>query len=442
MKGVRGSSYWGSGLIVSLQPRPLVVASRVVVPLSVCDLRVTIGHLHVPATVVYLGLVAVLTFDPRCLSPNAKVPSISRRRELKIGDDVELLVQDGKHQILQKQTKIAAICAIRTTQGKPPRSRISNTEGIDLVDPFEHYHGGVLRDPLDRGILGIWLGFGEGWDDDGKYCWGNIGVNFHDYILPIIDPLKRGVDPELRTSGYEFLEMDMANATDLGLRPERAADIDKIGANFGAVSRPIMVAGTLVPRVGQTGGLVVGDVLLEINGKSVGRIRDVTEFQKHEEVEVVVLRDGQEINVKVACQICQDERISRLVSWCGGIFHETRVASLEEATVEFFSTLKREGLGDPFTKVYVSGCLAGSPADENLWLDTWLLEVDGNKIESLDDLLRVLLNLGNKEEEYVRLKILELKGRTRVVSMKPCRTFFPTWSLEEKGDQWICTEIA
>jgi pro-apoptotic serine protease NMA111 len=426
--------------VVSLHPIPLVVTSRYIVEVSVCDLRLAVGHRHIPATIVHLGQIVVLTFDPRCLSPDAKVPKISVRRDLKLGDDVDLLVQDQKHQLLQKRTKIVAISAIRTTHGDPPRARISNTEGIKVADPFHHFQGGVLRDPLDSAILALWLGIG--YYDGGNYTYENVGVNINDYILPIIDSLKLENNLELRHSGYEFLEMDMANATDLGLRYSRAVEIEKIAAAFGAVPRPIMVTGTLVPRFGETGGLVVGDVLLEINGNSVGRIRDVKEFEKHDEVEVVVLRDGQEMRVKVGCQLCQDETIQRLVSWCGANFHETQPMALEQATLEFFNTLKREGLGDPLKKVYVGGQQWGSPADDNIRSETWLLEVDGKKVESLDDLLDVLLKLEKGEEDYVRVKTLGPKGDTRINSVKPCPTFFPAWILEKKEDKWIRTEIA
>jgi len=137
-------------MLVCSRPIPMVVISREIVPVSMCDLRISIGRRRVLAKVLYLGLFAVLTFDASLASQSAVLPQ-STSKQLKIGDDIELLALNEQHQLIRKRTKISSISGIQTLQcNSTPAWRVTNTEGIFSFDCQQYNKGGLLADPSDN----------------------------------------------------------------------------------------------------------------------------------------------------------------------------------------------------------------------------------------------------------------------------------------------------
>ena len=137
----------------------MIVTSRASVPVSICDLRITIGNRNMPGRVLYLGIVVVITVDSSLLPPSIPIPTISTK-QYKVGDEIEIFGLDDEHQLVQKRTQISAINGIITRQCSPPRWRITNTEGISLLDcPYSN--GGILIDPTDKSIVALWMTVGS-----------------------------------------------------------------------------------------------------------------------------------------------------------------------------------------------------------------------------------------------------------------------------------------
>ena len=58
--------------------------------------------------------------------------------------------------------------------------------------------------------------------------------------------------------------------------------------------------------------------------------------------------------------------------------------------------------------MYISSIMYGSPAIDNLRPIQWILEVDGQKVRTLDDMINVISNLKERdeEEEYTRVRMM------------------------------------
>jgi pro-apoptotic serine protease NMA111 len=428
-------------MLVSLRPIPIVVISREVVAVSLCDLQISIGHRRVLGRILYLGLFAVLTFDQRLVSQSILLPN-SSSKQLKVGDDITLLGLDDQHQLIQKQTKISSISGIRTLQSdNPPRWRITNTEGIFLLDCEQYHGGGYLVDPSDNSVVALWISVGTH-DSEGEYSRYMTGLNFDDYVHPIIEILAQGKVPLSRCPGFEFSRINIGTATDLGLSSSRAMQIDNIAKTIGAPPCPLVVTRNLRPdHSEETESFHIGDILLEINGRCVGRMLDVQCFRNLGEVSVVVLRNGKEMGFTVYPQKVEDEIIPRILYWGGAALHQTHGAVLEEMPHETLNVLKRHGVTDPMSMVYVGSMAGGSPAIDNIQPVKWILEVGEKEIRSLDGLLEAVKGLEIGEDEEVRVKMLDIKGTTEIKSLKPCPTFWPTWIWEKQGDEWIGSEM-
>jgi pro-apoptotic serine protease NMA111 len=417
----------------------MIVTARATVPVSICDLRITIGERNLPGRVIYLGVIVVITVDATLLPQSLSVPCISTK-ECKVGDEVELFALDDEQQLVQKKAQISAITGIVTRQCSPPRWRITNTEGISLQDcPYSD--GGLLLDPEEKSIVAMWMIVGSQ-NSSGKNTTWKIGLNYEHYVRPIIDALQAGEELQSLCPGWEFEHMQLASAKNLGLDESKANRIADIAKNIGAVARPIFVSGKLRPQLPSEDGLRIGDVVLEVNRQSVGRMADVRGLSQLDTAKILILRNGEEMEITLRPQPLLSECISRIVCWAGAILQQTHSAVLEQTTPEFVRVSKREDITNPETAVYISSIMYGSPAIGNLRPVQWVLEVDGHKVRTLNDLVEIISNLkGRNEEEYVRVRKMGRKGITSVVSVKLDSKFWPAWILERKGEQWVRTEL-
>jgi pro-apoptotic serine protease NMA111 len=423
-----------------MDPQPLIVVARATVPVSICDLRITISNRNLPGRVLYLGVVVVLTVDANLLPPHLSVPEISTK-EYKIGDEVELFALDDEHQLVQKKTHISAITGIVTRQCSPPRWRVTNTEGISLLDcPYSN--GGLLLDPTDKSVLAFWMTVGSQNSSGKNTTWKN-GLNYQYYIRPIIDSLLSGSELQMRCCGWEFEHMQLASAINLGLASTRASRIAEIAKSIGAVARPIFVSGKLRPASQTEEDMKIGDVVIEVNGNVVGRMADIRGLSDLETATITVLRNGEEKIFTIHPQPRPSEHTAKIVCWAGAVLHQTHNAVLEQTTPDFARVSQREDFTNLETAVYISSIMYGSPAIGNLRPVQWILEVDGTKVRTLNEMVDVISKLKERDssEEYVRVRLLGRKGITNVVSVRLDDKFWPSWSLERVGDHWVRNEL-
>ena len=416
----------------------MIVTSRAAAPVSVCDVRITIGNRKFPGRILYLGLVVVLTVNADLSS--IPVPVMSTK-SYKVGDEIEVFALDDEHQLVQKKTNISAINGILTRQCDPPRWRISNTEGISLLDcPYSD--GGILLDPADKSVIALWMTVGSQNSKGQNTTW-KTGLSYDSYIRPIIESLQARDDLQSWCCGWEFEHMQLASAVNLGLDESRAVRIAEIATSIGAVARPIFVAGKLRSPIPVDNDLKIGDVMLEINGNTVGRMADVRSLSQSETAKVLVLRNGQEKEITVLTQSLPSQHTPKVVCWAGAVIHETHHPVLEQTTPEFIRVSKREGITNPASAVYISSIMYGSPAIGNLRPVQWILEIDGRKARTLEDMIEIISTLKEREEddEYVRVRVMSRKGITNVVSVRLDSKFWPAWILERKGEQWVRMEL-
>ena len=418
----------------------MIVTSRASVPVSICDLRITINNINIPGRVLYLGIVVIITFDAGLLPPSISIPTISAK-QYKVGDDIELFALDDDQQLVQKQTKISTITGIVTRQCSPPRWRITNTEGMSLLEcPYSN--GGVLIDPVDKSIVALWMPISSQ-NSAGKNTTWKSGLNYDYYIRPIIEALQAGNELQDGCFGWEFELLQLANAVNLGLSEQHATRIVNIAKGIGTVARPILVSGKLRPPSQAENDLKIGDILLEINGEPVGRMADVHVLSQMETARVLILRNGEEKEIAIHAQSIPSQYTSKIVCWAGAVVHQTHNSVLQQTTPEFVRISKREGITNPESLVYISSITYGSPAIGNLRPVQWILEVDGQKVRSLDDMINVIIRLKEKDEseEYTRVRLMGRKGITSVVSVRLDSKFWPAWMLERKGDKWVRLEL-
>ncbi|KAJ2719213.1 hypothetical protein GGI07_005352 [Coemansia sp. Benny D115] len=426
--GMRSTRFQGPGLVVD-GARGLVVCDRDTVPIALGDVRVTIGGSAVlPARVVLLHPVhnfAVVQYDasrikaPWLADLQVHEKYYSGAQRLEQGDHVCLVAVTGDNTPVVRRTRVAARSMVSTRECAPPRFRCVNAEGVRLDDQPTCL-GGVLCDPTDGRVMGLWVSVSSQ-DSNGKDTTAMLGLEIA-VLRVTVDSLRAtGNVPVMRSLDVDLWSMRPAAARAMGLSAERIAQAEQ-GTH---APQLLYVAGLLAAETPAGRLLRTGDVLLECDGRVVNDVRDLAVVSQ-ETVDLVVLRDAQELKLQVPTTALDSMETKRVIHWAGALIQQPYRAVLEQ-----ISRLP--------SSVYIACTLYGSPANcYGLRPGMWVTEIDGRPVEDIDGFLRTLAELGLQQPpsaddaldaRYVRITVVNKNMASRVLSLRLDNHYWPPWQL-------------
>ena len=197
--------------------------------------------------------------------------------------------------------------------------------------------------------------------------------------------------------------------------------IAKIAAT-GAVHRRVIAVSQSVEVEGSSSALMVGDVLLEVEGAIPANFRELEARFQNEKVNVTVLRDGEVQNLEIATIQYDGGGTHRAVLWAGSLIQEPH----------FELSFQR---GNNTKGVFISNTLSGSPSiKDRLYRNRFITAVDGVAINSLDDFVT---QISSKEPtDSINLTVIAMNGYRSVVSVQPEYNFWPTVEISYDGNKW------
>ncbi|TGZ78519.1 hypothetical protein EX30DRAFT_309885 [Ascodesmis nigricans] len=433
------SNYTGVGLIVALEPIPLVVFDRTAVPTEMLDIRLTVANKSFPGRVVYLGNFALVTFDGSLLPQEVTVPEWDET-PLKVRDEVRVIGLTADQLLVQKDTTICSIgMNFNTKPCNPPRHRLINVENINVLEAPNCWGGVIIRKPTRPTdpfrVAAFYMAVGSQNRNGDDCCW-TQGIDINRYILPIVrslcGPQHQAVEPPTKDLGIEFADMPLSTVSTMGLSEKRFRAFVKAAKKFRGNPRPLVVETRLRPLplgANEDAYLKPADIILEIDGRPIYRVSEITELDldTKDTVEVIVLRGRIEQKLHVPTIHSWPSSGKTIVQFFGSILHSTHSAALEQVSPN--ATLV------PLTSsgVYVGGVSYGSPALDNIRPTHWILEIDGAPVGSVDDVLALVKEKRWKQGDYVRVKQVSRKGITSLVSVKVDERFWPTLCWRRDG---------
>lgn len=440
------SNYTGVGIIVSVDPVPLVAFDRTAVPTEMLDIRLTVCNKSFPGRVVYLGDFALVTFDRKLLPKGVHVP-VWDETPLKVRDEVKVVGLTSDQLLVQKDTTVCSIgMNFNTKQCNPPRHRLINVENINVLESPSCWGGVIVRKPVHptntMKVAAYHMAVSSQNRSNEDCCW-TQGIDVCRYILPVVNKLAhtdlsaQPVEPPTRDLGIEFADMPLSTVSTMGLSENRFKAFIRAAKKFRGNPRPLVVETRLRPLpagADEEKTLKIADILLEISGRPIFRVSELTELhiETKEFVDVVVLRGRQEVTLIVPTYSRLPSSGNKVVQFFGAILHSTHSAALEQIS----PTAALVPLETP--GVYVGGVSYGSPALDNIRPTHWILEVGGTPVESTDDILSLVREKRWEQGEYVRVKQVSRKGITSLVSVKVDERFWPTlcWTRNTDGAGW------
>ncbi|RVD86641.1 uncharacterized protein DFL_004906 [Arthrobotrys flagrans] len=449
-------SYSGVGLILAVDPIPLIFFDRTCIPTDMVDIRLTIANKNIAGRIVYMGDFVLLTFDKTLLPEGSKIliPEWDPK-PLKVRESVKIFGLTSDQLLSTKETTISSIGTNSNTWAcNPPRHRLINTENISIAEGASCWGGVIVRmeqlksiKPGENIKVAAWM-MTVSSQSSGTDSYWTQGIDMHRYVLPIVREIEEKklarYDHSTWDLGFEFSDAALPTVSAMGLSQKRFNDFVKQAKKIRGVARPLIVETRMQPpkttltEEEEANGLKVGDILLEIDGNPIYKVGQLTEFkfEGRETASVLVLRNSQELLLNVPVVKSWPNTGDRVIQIFGAIVHASHAAAIEQVAKTARNVpLDSEGL-------YISGVSYGSPALDKMRPTFWILSIDDHPVATIDDVLQLARERKWAQGEYVRIKQVNRVGITSIASVKVDDRFWPLyqWRMNHETGKWKMTK--
>ncbi len=419
--GVHGEGFQGAGLIVDAE-KGLVVVDRETVPIAMGDLKLTFGgSITVPGEVVYLHPehnIAVVRYDPALLGDTPIVSAQLRPRSLTAGDEVWLVGWSLREKLISRKTEISGLEPVSLSLTYPPRFRDRNLEGYRVTD-IPGTTGGVLADARGR-VHALWASYSNGHGKNMRQFFVGIPI---ERVIEIVEPLREGREVGWRSLGVEFRPLNIADARDRGLSDARATQVEAHDPSSPRLLSVVRMSYDSAAR----DVVEEGDLLLEVDGELVTDFAQIERACQKKEVKLLLLRDGEEVEVVAKTRLLDGSGTERALLWAGTLLQRPPPAVATQRKL-------------PRLGVYVARFWYGSPANRyGLRATRRIIEVDGQPTPDLDAFAAAVAD--KPDRGPVRIKTVDLDGGFEVITLKLDLEFWPTYELIHKEDGWTRRKV-
>lgn len=406
--------FTGVGLIVDSE-RGLVAVDRNTVPVGLGDAEITFFGSHkVSAKVVYIHPrhnIALLEYDPAALGDAefAELQLASAEDELPPQLTMVGYRQDGTFR-LHRVSDLSRV----TVGFAPPRLPRFQQASLDAysVPNVPPSLGGPLVDEAGR-VYALYMSFAYEADRE---------IQQAEFAMPatvIGEALRQYLSGEhWRSLDMKLSYRPLVFARERGLPDSWLADYLALPAE----QRRVLYIEQVLPNTDAASKIVGGDVLLAIDGTLVSDLFRAETLSQHPAVTVSVLRNGQVLELALAPSEVDALGTRRIVSWAGAYFQEPH------QDIGF-------ARGVDFPGVYIGDTQDGSPSLwDGLFRNRFVVAIDGQAVESLDDL--VALVSAKAQDEITRVSTISMSGRPSIVTVQPEYNFWPSFELTRDENGW------
>ncbi|KDO31320.1 hypothetical protein SPRG_03936 [Saprolegnia parasitica CBS 223.65] len=417
--GISSSSYNGVGIVIDAV-KGLVLVDQNTVPIALGDVVVTVAaSIETPAKVLFVHPVhnfSIIQYDPALLGDTRLESAELSSEVLQVGDQVDFVGLTSTWTVVAMKSLVTKIDRLVLRDFQPPRYKASNVEVIHF-DRITKSVGGIFVD--SRGLVtALWLSFS--YQDEGGRREVFRGMSV-DIIREVVDLFHTGASPRAVTVlPIQLYTYPLSKArAGLGLSPHWIRELEQCYDD----KRQVLAIKRCAAGTDAYAQLQSGDLLLSIDGTVVAKDFDVERLcMGKSQVQLVVLREQQEMTLPVQTMELSGWGTSRVITWCGLVIQEPHYAVVNLGYVP------EEGGG-----VYCSRWCYGSPAHKyGLRATMWIVQVNNEPTPTLDAFIKVVENLQNGAS--VRMKTVALNTKPKVLTLKTDYHYWPTVELCRNAD--------
>ncbi|KAF0745275.1 hypothetical protein Ae201684_000306 [Aphanomyces euteiches] len=417
--GISSSSYNGVGIVIDAA-NGLVLVDQNTVPIALGDVLVTVAaSIEVPARIRFVHPIhnfAIIQYDPKLLGETRLESIRLSNEELHVGGQADFVGLTSTWTVVAMKSLVTKIDRLVLRDFQPPRYKASNVEVLHF-DRITKSVGGIFVDSHGL-VTALWLSFSYQDESGRREVFRGVDV---DVVREVVEAFQSGQSPRsvtvLPVQLYTY-PLSKARAG-LGLSPHWIRMLEQCYDD----KRQVLAIKRCAAGTHAFTQLQSGDLLLSIDGVVVAKDFGVErECIGKAQVQVVVIRNREELTLTV--ETCELSGIgtSRVIVWCGLVIQEPHYSVVN------LGYLPEEGGG-----VYCSRWCYGSPAHKyGLRATMWIVQVNDEPTPTLDAFIRVVEGLRNGDS--VRMKTISLNTKPKVVTLKTDYHYWPTVELKRIGE--------
>ncbi|CAG7928420.1 unnamed protein product [Penicillium olsonii] len=405
----------GFGLVIDAE-KGLVVVSRAIVPYDLCDINITVADsIIVSAKVVFLHPLqnySIIQYDPSLVKAPVKSAQLSTNY-IKQGQDTIFVGFNQNYRIVVAKTTVTDITTVSIpANAAAPRYRAINLDAVTVDTGLSAQCSNGVLIGEDGVVQALWLNYlGERSASSHKDIEYHLGLATP-YILPVTSKIQQGVTPQLRILNMESYVVQMSQARIMGVSQEW---INKVTEANPSRHQLFMVRKVDSPpaavTVDPSTSFQEADIILTLDGQLITRVSELDVMYEKEFLDALVVRNGEEVNIRVPTVPTKDLETDRALVFCGAVLQKPHHAV-------------RQQISKVHSEIYVSARSRGSPAYHyGLAPTNFLTAVNGVSTPDLDSFVREVTKI--PDNEYFRIRAVTFDNVPWVVTMKKNDHYFP-----------------
>ncbi|KAJ5623583.1 Pro-apoptotic serine protease [Penicillium lividum] len=403
----------GFGLVIDAE-KGLVVVSRAIVPYDLCDITITVADsVIVIAKVVFLHPLqnyTIIQYDPSLVQAPVQSARLSSEF-IKQGQDTIFVGFNQNFRIVVAKTAVTDITTVSIpANASAPRYRAINLDAITVDTGLSgQCTNGVLIGE-DGVVQALWLNYlGERTPSSHKDVEYHLGFATPS-LLPVTSKVRQGLTPKLRILNMESYVVQMSQARIMGVSEEW---IQKVAQANPSRHQLFMVRKVDCPTADltPTDSFQEADIILTLDGQLITRVSELDVMYEKEVLEALIVRNGQEMRIRVPTVPTEDLETDRAVVFCGAVLQRPHHAV-------------RQQISKLHSEVYVSARSRGSPAYHyGLAPTNFITAVNDTPTPNLDLFVKEVCKI--PDNTYFRLRAVTFDNVPWVVTMKKNDHYFP-----------------
>lgn len=371
----------GHGIIVDAQ-QGIALISRAIVPHSLCSITLNIANVEVSARVEFLHPLhnyALLKYHPDQVE--APVDSVRfSDKPVELNAKVTMVcVHPMSGNRTATETSITDVTSM-SIPGNPsrPQYRAINIDAVNVETrlAWENSFGLILgSDGLVQAVWMLFQGPQASKSQPNQTSWTKYGLQAAT-LKPVVDRIRRGVSGIPRVLDMEMRYYNINIARKHGVAEHWLQDIAKanprhlVYAVRKLTCHPVAQTGIDGDKLEET------DMVLTLNNQLVTNLSAFGELYDTDLIPATIVRGGKEMTVKVPTLSTKHLETTRVVHFCGAVFHQPHLA-----VRQLMSKLPSE--------VYVAAKYSGTPAELfKLGLLQFITHVNDVETPNLDTFVR------------------------------------------------------
>ncbi|KAJ5651712.1 Pro-apoptotic serine protease [Penicillium longicatenatum] len=404
----------GFGLVIDAE-KGLVVVSRAIVPYDLCDITITVADsVIVLAKVVFLHPLqnyTIIQYDPSLVQAPVQSARLSSDF-IKQGQDTIFVGFNQNFRIVVAKTAVTDITTVSIpANASAPRYRAINLDAITVDTGLSgQCTNGVLIGE-DGVVQALWLNYlGERTPSSHKDVEYHLGFATPS-LLPVTSKVQQGVTPQLRILNMESYVVQMSQARIMGVSEEWIQKVAQANPSRHQLFMVRKVDCPTAESTPDTDSFQEADIILTLDGQLITRVSELDVMYEKEILEALIVRNGQEMRIRVPTVPTEDLETDRAVVFCGAVLQRPHHAV-------------RQQISKLHSEVYVSARSRGSPAYHyGLAPTNFITAVNDAPTPTLDLFVNEVRKI--PDNTYFRLRAVTFDNVPWVVTMKKNDHYFP-----------------